>query len=212
MSLTCCMKYSAGKPAIIAFSGRPRPSARWQKPHAITAGFRPCSTNAGGFGCVSGFQSATSYRSRVRPTENVTRLVGSRAGAAVSVPVADGALPEPSEGNAHAGMANACALVSCADCACAATDAKESAASAATERAAARSIGRWDGARLMSFEFGGRRSGAPIAPRVAESIAPARAFRYATGTPWPHTRYQVPATRYPLLAVDKHRSRPLPLS
>ena len=129
------MMYGAGSPASIAFSGRPRPSARWQKPHAITTGLRPCITNAGGFACVSGFQSATSYRSRVRPTENDTLLVGSVARAALSVPVAGGSAADPCTGNAHVGMTSAFALESCAVCACATIGANTISASETNARA-----------------------------------------------------------------------------
>src|SRR5829696_1286835 len=106
MSFTCWMKYSTGNPATVAFSGRPRPSARWQNPHAITAGFLPCITIGGAGRWVAGFQSATSNRLRVRPTVNLARLVGTVTTTAVSVPVAFGAVAEPSTGNAHAGTSN----------------------------------------------------------------------------------------------------------
>ena len=93
--------------------------ARWQNPHAITAGFLPCITIDGAARCVAGFQSATSNRLRVRPTEKLARLVGTVATTLVSVPVACGAVAEPSTGNAHAGTSNGAPLVcaACGDCA-----------------------------------------------------------------------------------------------
>lgn len=43
-SAICCAIYAAERPASLEFSGPPDPSARWQEPHASTAGFLPRAT------------------------------------------------------------------------------------------------------------------------------------------------------------------------
>src|SRR6476646_6345343 len=57
------MMYAAGRPARLAFSGPPVPSARWQTPQANTSGLRPVATIVGIFGWSSECQSGAEKRS-----------------------------------------------------------------------------------------------------------------------------------------------------
>src|SRR5437868_7697597 len=49
-SCNCWRKYATGKPETDAFSGRPLPLIRWQRPHAQTSGALPYCTTYGSFG------------------------------------------------------------------------------------------------------------------------------------------------------------------
>ncbi len=66
--------YAAGSPASDAFSGRPCPFTRWQKPHARICGLRPWATASGIGGCAEGNQSGGLFASRVCATVSDTLL------------------------------------------------------------------------------------------------------------------------------------------
>src|SRR4051812_45055132 len=61
-SWSCCRKYATGRPETDAFSGRPLPLIRWQRPHAQTSGALPYCTTYGIFAWSFGNQSPTPKR------------------------------------------------------------------------------------------------------------------------------------------------------
>ena len=86
--------YSAGWPATLAFSGRPWPLGRWQKPQASTSGARPLATTGGIGGWLSGCQSGGSKRFRNSERLKVTSLPGTRS----TSPGSGGGPPSPGGG------------------------------------------------------------------------------------------------------------------
>src|SRR6185312_3096169 len=61
-SWSCCRKYATGSPDTDAFSGRPLPLIRWQRPQPQTSGALPYWTTYGSFGWSFGNQSPTLKR------------------------------------------------------------------------------------------------------------------------------------------------------
>src|SRR6185436_16339537 len=61
-SSSCWRKYATGRPETDAFSGRPLPLIRWQRPQAQTSGALPYWTTYGIFAWSSGNQSPTLKR------------------------------------------------------------------------------------------------------------------------------------------------------
>lgn len=92
---------------MLAFSGPPVPSARWQYPQAKTSGFLPCATTSGMRRCSSGCQSGAKKRSLSSDSVQLAELPGTWR----RVPSSTGALESGAAmGYAHGGGGSVCGV------------------------------------------------------------------------------------------------------